>query len=59
MDLPAGPLTELLEQAIEIIGSLLWACIRPDVTGHKTIANRQQIHTHTCTRVGHKLEDPD
>lgn len=51
MDLPAGAFTETGQQTIEIIGSLLRALVGADVTGHKTIANGQQIHTTTCSRV--------
>jgi hypothetical protein len=55
MDLPAGTIPEPLQQLIEIIRGLLGALIGADVTGDETIANRQQIHTHTCARVRPRL----
>ena len=57
MNLPAGTLTKTLQQAIEIIRRLLRALVRADMTGDEAVANRQQIHTHTCIQIGYKLVD--
>jgi hypothetical protein len=55
MDLPPGTIPEPLQQLIEIIRGLLGALVGTDMTGDETIANRQQIHTHTCARAALRL----
>jgi hypothetical protein len=45
MDLPTGPFTELGQQAIEIVGSLLGTPVGTDMAGLQSIPDRQQIHT--------------
>ena len=41
----------MAQQAIEVVGSLFGAFVRADMSGDQTVPNRQQIHTHTCSRV--------
>ena len=45
MDLPTGALTELGQQAIQIVGSLLRTLVGTDMAGMQPIPDRQQILT--------------